>query len=276
MHRMLRTTILITLGMFTIGIISGCGDDSPEVVTDPSNPTTSGVTPPRIDEGPPHQILGYVDPAPGVEIPPNTQFSLNFDDPGIVAVTVNGVAATGSGLNWTVSLTLQEGDGQSLNVGWTYRDGRSGSQAVGPYTVRVPDTTPPRITSGTVTDGTVNVDPAPLNAGGFRFIVNSKNKETLAPPCLVGAVFNCADLECLINSKIYYSFHEAVAGSIKLTDEAGADLNWIATVAGQTATLTAVAGQELVNETTYKIQIDVHDGAVNRLETTITFVTKPK
>ena len=79
-YKILNTTILITFGMFIIGIIGGCSDDSPEVVTDPSNPTTSRGTPPRIDEGPPHMILTAVDPAPGGwEIPPNTQFSLNFD-----------------------------------------------------------------------------------------------------------------------------------------------------------------------------------------------------
>ena len=184
MHKMLRTTILITFGMFIICIISGCTDDSPEVVTDPSNPTTSEVTPPRIDDGPPDPILGSVDPAAGADIPPNTQFSLTFDQV-VVSVTVNGVAATGGDLNWTVSLTLQEGEGQGLNVRWTHPDGRSGSQAVGPYTVKVPDTTPPRITSGTVADGAVNVDPAVVNAG------------------------------------IRIDFDEDVAGSIKLTDEGG-------------------------------------------------------
>ena len=56
----------------------------------------------------------------------------------------------------------------------------------------------------------------------------------------------------------------------------GADLNWIATVQGQTATLTAVAGQELANETTYKVKIAVQDGAGFPLQVTITFVTKPK
>ena len=243
MHKMLRTTILITFGMFIICIIGGCGNDSPEVVTDPSNPTTSRGTPPRtdgLDDVPPHQILTVTPPA-GAEIPPNTEFSLNFDDTGVVAVTVNGVAATGSGADWTASPILPEGDDQILTVSWTYRDGRSGSQAVGHYTVRAPDTTPPRITSGTVADGTVDVDPAPLNVSGFQF-----------------------------------GFDEDVAGSIKLTDEAGADLNWIANLSGQTATLTAIAGQELVNETTYKIKIDVHDGAGNPLQVTITFVTKPK
>ena len=156
-------------------------------------------------------------------------------------MAVNGVPATGAGDSWTVSLILPEGDGQVLNVGWTNRDGSTDSWAVGPYTVRAPDTTPPRITVGTVADGSVDVDPAPLNAGGFRF-----------------------------------DFDEAVAGTIRLTDEAGADLNWIANVAGQTATMTPVAGQELVNETTYKIEIDVQDGEENALRATITFVTKPK
>ena len=73
-----------------------------------------------------------------------------------------------------------------------------------------------------------------------------------------------------------FDFDESITGTINLTDEAGANLNWIANVAGQTATLTPVAGQELVNETIYKIEIDVRDGADNALRTTITFVTKPK
>ena len=240
MHKLLRTTILITFGMLIICIIGGCGDDSPEVVTDPSDPTTSGVTPPRTDNGPPHEILGSVDPPPGAEIPPNTQFSLTFDGT-VAAVTVNGVAATGSGFNWTVSLALQEGDVLTLNVSWTNRDGRSEYRTVGPYTVRVPDTTPPSIADGTAADGTVNVDPAPINAGGFRF-----------------------------------DFDERITGTVKLTDEAGADLNWTAVVANQTATLTARAGEKLVHETTYKIEIDVQDEAGNPLQTTITFVTKAK
>ena len=248
MHRMLRTTILITFGMFIVCIIHGCGEDSPEEVTDPSqsddtdpsNPTASRGTHRRTDDGPPAMILCAVTPAAGAEIPPNTEFSLIFCQ-AVVAVTVNGVAATGSGRNWTASLTLLQGDGHTLEVHWRNRDGSSGSRVTGPYTIRIPDTTPPRITDGTVANGAVDVHPAPLNAGGFQF-----------------------------------GFHEDVAGSIKLTDEAGADLNWIATLSGQTATLTPVAGQELVNETTYKIKIDVHDAAGNPLQTTITFVTKPK
>ena len=186
MHRLLRTGILIPFGMLIIGIISGCGDDSPEVVTDPSTPTTGGTTPSGLDDIPPHEMLGSIDPAPGgAPIPPNAQFSLTFDQ-AVDAVTVNGVAATGSGRNWTASPTLQEGDGQTLDIRWTNRDGSSGSRAMGPYTVRVPDTTPPRITGGTIVDGTVDVDPAPINVSGFRF-----------------------------------DFDEPVTGTIKLVDEVG-------------------------------------------------------
>ena len=76
----------------------------------------------------------------------------------------------------------------------------------GPYTVKVPGT-PPRITRWTVADGDADVAPASINQDGLR-----------------------------------YDFDEPIIGTIKLTDEAGADLNWIATVAGRTATLTPIAG----------------------------------
>ena len=191
------------------------------------------------DAGPPPATSVTVNPAAGAIIPSNQQFSLVFDQ-GVTAATVNGAAATGSGLNWSASPALAQGSA-TLNVGWTNRDGSTGSKAVGPYTIDDPDVEAPIIASGTVADGDADVNPAPINAGGFRF-----------------------------------DFDEAVTGSIKLTDEAGADLNWIANVGGQTATLTAVAGQEIANETTYKVEIDVQDGAGNATTTTITFVTKPK
>ena len=199
------------------------GKDSSETDdtrTDPSNPTTSRVTPPstgrvtppRTSGDPPPATAVRVNPAPGAIIPSNQSFQLVFDQ-GVEAATVNGWTATGSGRNWTVSPALTQGVGQSLNVSWTNRDGSSGSQAVGPYTVRDPDTRRPEIRSGTVADGAADVNPAPINAGGFRF-----------------------------------DFDEQITGSIKLTDEAGANLNWIANVAGRTAILRAVAGRELVHE----------------------------
>lgn len=180
-----------------------------------------------------------VNPAPGAMLPSNQSFELTFDQ-GVKAVTVNGTAATGSGANWIVSPFLSEGT-VTLNVVWINRDDSMGSMAVGPYVIRDPDVTLPVIVAGTVRDGDANIDPARINASGFRF-----------------------------------DFNEPVTGSIKLTDEVGRDLNWIATVAGRTATLTPVPGQGLANETVYKIEIDVRDGAGNPARWTITFVTIPK
>ena len=237
-HKFWGVLALIISIMFVAFVVTGCGGGNDD--DDDDNDTVTGNDDDDDDAGPPDATMVTVDPAPGAEIPSNTQFSLTFDQ-GVTAATVNGAAATGSGLNWTASPALTQGPGQSLNVGWTNRSGTAGSQAVGPYTVKDPDTDPPVITAGTVEDGAADVDPAPINAGGFRF-----------------------------------DFDEAVTGSVKLTDEAGADLNWIATVAGTAATLTAVAGQELANETTYKVEIDVKDGSGNGAPQTITFVTKPK
>ena len=239
MRKLLRTTILITFGMFIICIINGCGDDSPEEVTDPRQSED--------DVGPASATEVVMDPPSRTNagrvlyVPPHTEFTLTFNE-GVVAVTVNDAPATGSGLNWKWSAqpALPE-ESVMLHIEWKNRDGSKGSKTVGPYEVRHVHGEPPVITSGTVADGDADVDPAPINAGGLRF-----------------------------------DFDEPVTGIIKLTDEAGVDLNWVATVAGQTATLTAVAGQEMVNETTYKIEIDVQDGAGNRTQGTITFVTKPK
>ena len=233
MHRMLRTAILITFGMLIIGIVGGCGDDPPEEITDPP-PSEPRVQLPRATRV-------EVNPAPGDgHTPTNTEFTLTFNQK-VVAVTVNDIPARGSGTVWKTYLPLKVGHGQILNIRWENQDGSMDTRDVGPYLILDVHGEPPVITSGTVADGAADVDPAPINAGGFRF-----------------------------------DFDEVVTGTVRLTDEAGEDLNWIANVAGQTATLTAVAGQELLNGTTYKIEINIKDGAGNPLETTITFVTKPK
>ena len=234
MHRLLRGGILITFGLLILCIASGCGDnrmDPLQLEDDVGPPATEVVMDP-----PPRSTDGAV-----YYTPPNTKFTLTFNE-GVIAVTVNDTPASGSGLNWEWSAqpVLPYGF-VTLKIKWTNRDGSGGFATSGPYKVADVNPVPPVITSGTVSDGDADVDPAPINAGGLRF-----------------------------------DFDEPVTGSIKLTDEAGADLNWVATVAGQTATLTAVAGQELVNETTYKIEINVQDGVGLGFRTTITFVTKPK
>ena len=236
-HKFWGVLALIISIMFVAFMVTGCGGDGNNDDDAAANDDDDDAA--AEEEGPPSATMVTVDPAAGATVPSNQQFSLVFDQ-GVTAATVNGAAATGSGLNWSASPALAQGSA-TLNVGWTNRDGTTGSQAVGPYTIDDPDVEAPMIASGTVADGDADVDPAPINADGFRF-----------------------------------DFSEAVTGTIKLTDEAGADLNWTPNVGAQTATLGVVAGQELANETTYIVEIDVQDGAGNATTTKITFVTKPK
>ena len=189
---------------------------------------------------PPRATKVEVVPAGGT-VSSNQAFTLTFNQE-VIAVWCNDTPAVGSGLNWKVAPVLGQGDGQILNIKWENQDGSMDTIEAGPYSVEDGGHgEPPLITGGTVADGDVDVDPALINAAGLR-----------------------------------YDFDEDVTGAIKLTDEAGNDLNWIASVAGSTATLTPVAGQELANETIYNIEISVADGSENKLDTRITFVTKPK
>ncbi len=309
MHRMLRATILITYGLFIICITNGCSDDDPietgEIRLLSTVPEDGGIVSPTgeltiIFDGFPKSVyvngkLALIQDStaivkvadlpnliPGTDntitiewrnqenflagsetitvtvLKPVTvvvdpasrtiayfnrgvELKLQFSDE-VMSVEVNGRSATGSGLDWRVdSDHVPYGKAEFLTIEWINRDGSKGYSTVGPYAVVYNSGEPPVITSGTVWHGDVDVDPALINAGGLR-----------------------------------YDFDEPITGTIKLTDEAGVDLNWIGNVVGQTATLTAVAGQEMVNETTYKIEIDVKDGAGNKTQATINFVTKPK
>ena len=238
MRRLLRNRVLITLGILVICIVSSCTpvddyeDDEYEEVTYPLHPEQDYPRPPPATEV-------DVFPRPGATIPSDTDFTLKFDQ-DVTTASVNGVTAVGAGANWAAFPALSEGN-RGIFIAWENRDGSTECQSVGPYFVRDPDIAPPVIFGGTVRDGEWNVDPAQINAVGFRL-----------------------------------DFNEPVAGTIQLTDEAGNSLNWMVNIVDWTATLTPVAGQELVNGTIYKIEINVQDGAGNPLETTITFVTKPK
>ena len=182
-----------------------------------------------------------VDPPPRSLVCPHTQFVLDLYV-GVAAVNVNNIPATGAGRHWMVMPGLEVGTAR-LNIEWINRDGTRGTKTIGPYVVVAgPEVLEsPAFTRGTVRNGEADVDPAPINASGLLFV-----------------------------------FDEPVTGAIKLTDEACADLNWTGTVDDQTAALTPVAGQELANNTVYKIEIDVQNGGGNRFRATITFVTKPK
>ncbi len=239
MHKLLRASILITFGMLIIDIISGCGDDDPTQEVVAPLPLEEDEVDSDYSVPSAHMVEVYPDPC--IPVCPDTQFALNFDE-GIAAVRVNDTPATGAGRHWTVMPSLEVGTAR-LNIEWTNRDGSRRATTIGPYVVLAgPEALEsPAITRGTVRNGEADVNPAPINANGLLFV-----------------------------------FDEPVTGAIKLTDEACADLNWTGAVDDRTATLTPVAGQELANNTVYKVEIDVQDGGGNRFRATITFVTKPK
>ncbi len=205
----------------------------------PSPPPTREEVPPPPPMGPPPATDVQVSPAPGTTILPNPRFVLTFNQ-SITAATVNRFLATGFGQNWRAFPTLVAGS-VFLNIEWTNQDGSTSSKAVGPYNVTEPDRTPPKLTSGTIVDGEIQVDPGPINAGGFR-----------------------------------YDFDESVTGSIRLLDNFGADLNWVASVDGWAAMLVPAAGQPLLPESTYFIEIDVQDSAGNLSQIRIVFFTDIK
>ena len=243
MPRLLRNGVLITCPILIICTVTGCTPNGDfEETTDPLQPE-------EVYFKPPVATTVVVDPSPRARAPrggtnvilPDTDFVLTFDAP-VEAVTVNGTVAIGALRHWSWQLDPNRPPvSLFLNVEWKNRDGSEGYITVGPYEIAHVHGEPPVISSGTVADGSTDVDPTPINVHGFRF-----------------------------------DFNEDVTGTIKLTDEGGVDLNWIGSVAGQTATLTPIAGQELVNDTTYKIQFNVRDADNSPLKTTITFVTKPK
>lgn len=239
MHRLLRAGILITFGLFIICIICGCADDAPteDVVALP--PLEDADV--DHDHSVPSAETVKVNPDPCLPVFPDTEFTLSFDE-GIGAVMVNDTPATGAGRYWRVMPGLEVGTAR-LNIEWFNRDGSRDATTFGPYVVQAgPEVLEfPAITRGTVRNGEADVDPTPINASGLLFV-----------------------------------FDEPVTGAIKLTDEACADLNWTGTVDDRTAALTPVAGQELANNTIYKVEIDVQDGGGNRFRATVTFVTKPK
>ena len=127
--------------------------------------------------------------------------------------------------------------GADLSVAWVNPDGSDGKATL---TFRIGIVgEQAEIFSGTVTDGDSDVDPEPLNAGGFRF-----------------------------------DFDREVRGNITIKQKDGEPLNWISSFAGATATLTAIAGRELRHGVVYVIHIEVINNVDAKTEFTITFRTK--
>ncbi len=211
MHKLFRTLALVMTAMLVTYLV-GCG---------------GGETEP---EGPPSATTVTADPPSGSTVPSNAEISLTLDQ------AVDAVAgATGSGKNWKIQAQ------ENLSVTWTNKDGTDGGPVTFNYTLREPDTVPPKITGGNVTNGAKDVDPGPLNA-----------------------------------DKIQITFDETVTGSAELNFEDNTSAGWQGTVTGQNAELTPVAGKELANSVTYVVVLNVTDAAGNNATFNVEFTTKAK
>ena len=179
------------------------------------------------------QLVAFVsaEPAPDSELTVDGTITLTFDNPpkdvtvseGDATVTGNTVTITGPFTPGTLELTITWADG---SVAYT-------------YTVAEPDTEPPSITSGTISDGDEDVDATAINSSAL----------------------------------IEIAFSEEVSGTIALQTEDGDDVGWIGKVEGSKATFELVKGKELDPETTYLIVGKVQDAAGNETEIVITFTT---
>ena len=183
-------------------------------------------------------------PAAGSEVAPNASLTITLDE-AVTAVTVNGTAATGSGKTWTINLgvlNLPAGSA-TLNIGWTNKDGSAGAGASVALTIQAEaDTTAPAIDSSTVSNNDKDVDPAGLNTDGISITFSE----------------------------------DVTAGDISISIEGGDALNWLADWSANSVTIVPAKGAELGNETSYEISVSTEDGSANKLDATISFVTRGK
>ena len=179
------------------------------------------------------QLVRFVsiDPTVASELTVDSTITLTFDNPpkdvtvseGDATITGNTVSITGPFTPGVLALEVTWADG---SLPFT-------------YTVAEPDTEPPSITGGTLSDGNEDVDAESINSGAL----------------------------------IEIAFSEDVSGTIALQTEAGADVGWISKIEGNKATLELVKGKELAPETTYVIAGKVEDAAGNETDINITFAT---
>ena len=179
------------------------------------------------------QPVAFVSIDPTVEsaLTVDGTITLTFDNPpkdvtvseGEATITDNTVSITGPFTPGTLALKVSWMDG-SLEF---------------TYTVAEPDTKPPSIAGGTLSDGDEGVDAEAINRGAL----------------------------------IEIEFSEDVSGTLALQTEAGDDVGWISKIESNKATLELVKGKELAPETIYVIAGKVEDAAGNETDINITFTT---
>ena len=182
----------------------------------------------------PPVVFVSANPAVQSEIAVDDTITLTFDNPP-EDVTVSTGDATTIGKRVRITGPFDSG-ALTLTVTWA-----DGSQTL-TYTVEVPDTEAPEITSGSVNDGDKDVDPEALNLPG----------------------------------RIEIEFSERVTGKIALQTVAGVDAGWLGKVDGKKGTLELVKGKELDNEITYIIAGKVEDAAGNSTDINLRFTTASK
>ena len=173
-------------------------------------------------------------PAVQSQLAVDDTITFTFDNPPEDVTVSTGTART---IGKQVRITGPFDPGAlALTVTWA-----DGSQTL-TYTVLVPDTEAPEITSGSVNDGDKDVDPETLNSRG----------------------------------RIEVEFSEEVTGNIALQTVAGVDAGWLGKVEGKKGTLELVRGKELDNEVTYVIAGKVSDAAGNSTDINVQFATASK
>jgi len=210
-------------------------DTSEETDTPKDEPDTEEDTqmedPPVVPQTPTAAFVN-ASPASG-DISKNDSITINFDnDPG--NVTTSAGTVSGSGSSRTISGPFAVGS-LTLRITWTNGDG---SHTLN-YNAMAEDTTSPDVTTSSLSDGTVDVDPATVFESGITI-----------------------------------TFSEPISsGELRLL-QSGVDIGWTVSIDGNTITLTANAGQELRHDTTYEISGTVRDSAGNETPVNITFTTE--
>jgi hypothetical protein len=191
------------------------------------------------DDGAVEATFVSSNPASGGSIAENGTLTITFDA-APVNVTVNGVPAVISGK----TATFKGPFAASNAVAWENGAGGSAGGATIALTVKAADNTAPTVAGGgTVSDGDADVDPGPINT----------------------------------DAKIEIKFSEPITKqSLNLTLEDGTSLNWLSKIDGDTVVLELTKGNDIGNETTYKVAGKVSDAAGNETDVDITFVTKGK
>ena len=215
MTKLFRTFAFLLAGLFALSLMVGCGGDG----DDPE------------DAAPANFVSAT---PPGGDIAANGSITVTFDN-APKDVTVSAGTVTVAGKSATITGPFPPG-ALALTITWA-----DGTQAL-TYNVTAPDTDPPTVTGGTVSDGDKDVDPEAINS----------------------------------DAKIEIEFSEDVSGNIALQTEGGDDVGWLGKVDGNKGTLELVKGKEIGNETTYVIAGKVSDAAGNATDVSITFVTKGK